>query len=124
MQNNKEVVQRYMDGFNEGDHGKILSCLNDNIVWDMPGYFHLTGKEAFDKEIENDMFTGRPEIIIKRMTEENNVVSAEGSVKAMAKNGGLLDALFCDVFEMENGKISRLTTYQMNLTNPFEQTKK
>ena len=120
MTANKDIVQRYMDGFNEGDHEKILSCLNDNIVWDMPGYFNLKGKADFDKEIENDMFTGRPEINVTRMTEENNVVCAEGSVKAMAKNGRMLDALFCDVFEMVNGKISRLTTYQMNLTNPFE----
>ena len=26
----------------------------------------------------------------------------------------ILDALFCDVFHMENGKIKKLTTYQMN----------
>ncbi len=30
--------------------------------------------------------------------------------------GGFLDAVFCDVFEMANARIRRLTTYQVNLT--------
>ena len=71
----------------------------------MPGAFHLTGKEAYDKEIENDNFVGRPTIEIARMVEENNIVVAQGSVQSRMKAGGLLDALFCDVFQMENRKI-------------------
>lgn len=114
MTENKKTVQKYMDGFNASDHKMILSCLTDDILWDMPGFFHLTGKEAFDKEIENDNFTGSPTIKIIRMVEENNIVVAEGSVQGKFKAGGLLDALFCDVFHMENGKIKQLTTYQMN----------
>lgn len=114
MSENKLTVQRYIEGFIASDHEKIVSCLTDDIQWDMPGFFSLTGKEAFDKEIENDLFTGSPTIQLTRMTEENNVVAAEGAVQGKFKAGGILDALFCDVFEMENGKIKRLTTYQMN----------
>ena len=114
MTENKKTVQKYMDGFNASDHKMILSCLTDDVLWDMPGFFHLKGKEAFDKEIENDNFTGKPTIKIIRMVEENNIVVVEGSVQAKFKAGGLLDALFCDVFHMENGKIKQLTTYQMN----------
>ena len=80
----------------------------------MPGMFQLTGKEEFDKAIENDFFEGSPTIKIIRMIEENNIVVAERSVQCKIKAGGYLDALFCDVFQMENGKIKQLTTYQMN----------
>ena len=114
MTENKKTVQQYIDGFIESDHEKILACLTDDIVWYMPGIFYLTGKEAVDKEIENDNFEGSPTIKLIRMTEENNIVVAEGSVQSKIKAGGLLDALFCDVFQMENGKIKQLTTYQMN----------
>lgn len=48
------------------------------------------------------------------MVEENNIVIAEGSVQCKIKAGGFLDALFRDVFHMENGRIKQLTTYQMN----------
>lgn len=114
MTENKKTVEKYMQGFRESNHEKILSCLTDDIHWYMPGFFDLHGKEAFDKEIENDNFEGSPAIEISRMTEENNVVIAEGSVQGRMKGGGLLDALFCDVFQMEEGKIKQLTTYQMN----------
>lgn len=114
MSQNKQTVQKYMDGFNAGDHEMILSTLTNDVVWYMPQFINLQGKEAFDKEIANDAFTGLPKITISRITEENNVVIAEGAVQCYFKNGDLLDAVFCDVFEMENGLIKKLTTYQMN----------
>lgn len=118
MTQNKTTVIQYMDGFNKTDHALILSCLTDDVTWIMPGYFQLHGKEAFDNEIENDAFTGSPVITIVSLTEENDIVIAEGEVQAYFKNGNLLDAVFCDVFRMENGKIKQLTTYQMDKTRP------
>ena len=52
-----------------------------------------------------------PTITTIRMVEENSVVVAEGAVRVKRKEGGFLNAVFCDVFEMENAKIKRLTTY-------------
>lgn len=115
--NPKKVVETYMEGFNEGDHSKILSCLTDDVIWIMPGYFHLEGKEQFDKEIENEAFVGKPIINLIRMVEEDNIVVAEGGVKAQMKNGDLLDAVFCDVFHFHGGKIKQLTTYLMQSNN-------
>jgi hypothetical protein len=79
--------------------------------------FYLSGKYAFDKEIGNDHFEGKPTINIAGMTAENNVVIAEGSIQIKFKAGRMLDAISCDVFEMENGKIKHLTTYQMKKEN-------
>ena len=118
MSRNKQTVERYIDGFNKSDHGQILSCLTDDIEWIMPGTFHLTGKEAFDREIENDAFTGRPTVRLARMIEENDVVLGEGMVRAEWKKGGFLHALFCDVFEMEDGRIKRLISYLVPLPDP------
>ena len=111
MTENKRTVEKYMDGFRRSDHELILSCLTDDIEWEMPGAFHLIGKEAFDKEIENAAFVGSPTITITRMTEEDDVVVAEGSVRTQRRSGGFLSAVFCDVFVMHHGKIKRLVTY-------------
>lgn len=111
---NKKVVETYMDGFRESNHEKVLTCLTDNVIWDMPGFFHKQGKAEFDSEIENENFTGSPVISITRMIEEDNIVVVEGEVQGKMKNGGLLDAVFCDVFHFENDKIKQLTTYLMN----------
>lgn len=113
MSEQKKVVETYMDGFRLTDHSKILSCLTVDIVWDMPSFFYHKGIEAFDKEIENPNADGNPDIKITRMIEEGNIVVAEGTVIAKLKDGGLINALFCDVFHFTNGKISKLTTYIM-----------
>ena len=111
MTENKKTVKRYLDGFNKSDHAQILSCLTEDVEWEMPGAFHLVGKDAFDKEIENDAFVGSPAITITRMVEENDVVIAEGVVRVKKKDGSFLNAVFCDVFAMKNAQIKRLTTY-------------
>ena len=111
--NNKQTVLRYMEGFNSTDHAKILSCLTDDVVWEMPGVYNHSGKAAFDKEIENDAFIGSPSIEIIRLVEESDVVVAEGTVRSKRKDGGMLNAVFCDVFIMKNGLIRQLTSYLM-----------
>jgi len=115
MSENKKIVERYMDGFNKSDHGQILSCLTDDVEWILPGVFHLKGKDAFDKEIENPAFEGKPLIVITRMIEENNIVIAEGTVRAKKKDVEYMNLVFCDVFEMRGGLIQRLTSYLMEV---------
>lgn len=115
MSDNKETIEKYMEGFRKSDHQMILSCLTDDVVWEMPGIYSHNGKEAFDKEIENENFIGSPTIQVKRLIEENNIVIAEGSVQSKMKDGKELNAVFCDVFEMTGGKIKGLTSYLMSL---------
>lgn len=111
MSQNKKTIQTYIDGFNTSDHEQILSCLTDDIVWEMPGAFHLKGKQEFDGEIENPNFEGKPVVTVQRMTEENDVVTVEGIVNGTRKGGEPFSAAFCDVFEMRDAKIKRLIGY-------------
>lgn len=116
MSQNKHTVQKYLDAFAKTDHAAILSCLTDDVEWVIPGAFHLAGKDAFDKEIENDAFVGSPTISVSRMTEEHDVVVAEGSVRATRRDGGFLNAVFCDVFVMRDARIRHLTSYLMEIS--------
>jgi ketosteroid isomerase-like protein len=115
MTSNKQIVQKYMDAFARTDHAEILSCLTDDVEWLIPGAFHAKGKGEFDKQIEGEGFTGHPSIQVTRMIEENDVVVAEGNVRAARKGGGTLHAVFCDVFVMRNAKIAHLTSYLMEV---------
>lgn len=91
MSANKKTVMKYMEGFNETNHAKILSCLTEDVVWELPGVYLHKGKVAFDKEIDNAAFTGSPIIRINRLTEENNIVIAEGTVQAKRKDGVVMN---------------------------------
>ncbi len=113
MTENKTTVRRYMDGFRRSDHDQILSCLTDDVEWEIPGVFHVRGKDAFDKQIEDDGFVGSPAITVTRLLEDDDVVVTEGSVRTQRRDGTVLNLAFCDVFEMQGGKIRRLISYLM-----------
>jgi uncharacterized protein len=119
----KRVVEDYIQGFRTGDHEKILACLTDDVSWEMPPYFKVSGRAAFDEAIENDASPGLPEIQLTRVVEEGDVVVAEGAVQASLEAGGRIDALFCDVFQFRDDKICRLVTYQVD-RHPGDQTRR
>lgn len=115
MTTNKLTVQAYMDAYARLDHAGVLATLTDDVEWVLPGAFHHVGKAAFDKEIENDCFVGAPAITVTRVVEEDDVVVAEGRVRCTRRDGPTIDLVFCDVFEMREGKIRKLTSYLMEV---------
>lgn len=104
-----------MDGFRKSDHAQILSCLTEDVEWEIPGLFRVRGKEAFDGQIESEDFVGSPAITITRVVEADDVVVTEGAVRTQRKDGTMLTLAFCDVFEMTGGKIRRLVSYLMEI---------
>lgn len=115
MSDNKRVVQRYMDGFRTTDRESILSCVTEDVEWIIPGMFVARGRAAFNDHIVDPGFSGHPVIDVQRLVEQDNVVVAEGRVLASRDDGTTLPLVFCDVFEMEGGKIRRLTSYLMEV---------
>ena len=115
MTPNKQTVETYLEAFRHTDHARILACLTDDVEWLIPGAFHSHGRAEFDTHIESDHFTGKPVITLNRLTEENDVVIAEGTVRAQLKAGPLLNLAFCDVFEMREGLIRKLISYLVTL---------
>jgi hypothetical protein len=51
MTENKRTVNEYMDGFRRSDHEQILSCLTDDVEWEIPGAFHVRGKRPLTKRL-------------------------------------------------------------------------
>jgi uncharacterized protein len=47
--------------------------------------------------------------------QEDDIVVAEGSVRAQKKDGQPLKLRFCDVFVMQAGKIKQLISYLMEV---------
>jgi ketosteroid isomerase-like protein len=113
MPQNKKTVEAYLDGFRKTDRSQILSSLTEDVEWIIPGAFHVRGKEQFDRHIVDEGFVDRPAITVTRLTEENDVVVAEGAVRTQRKDGTFLKLAFCDVFEMQDGKVRRLISYLM-----------
>ena len=104
-----------MDGFRRTDRAQILSCLSEDVEWEIPGFFRARGKGEFNKHIVDEGFIGSPDIVVNRMLEAGEIVFAEGSVRTQRSDGTLANIVFCDVFEMQDTKIRRLTSYLMEI---------
>ena len=111
----KDVVEKYFDGFRRGDHEAILACLTDDVVWDLPGFAHLSGKDAFDRAIENDDFEGHPTLTVDRLVEEADTVVAIGDGETMHRSGELRRFAFCDVFTFSGDHVRRVESYLVTL---------
>src|SRR5262245_20741511 len=115
MSGNKATVERYLDGFKKTDRAQILSTLTDDVEWEIPGFFHVRGKEEFEKHIVDDGFTGSPTITMTRLIESHDVVVVEGTVRAPRTDGTVTNLVFCDIFELSGGRIKRLVSYLMEV---------
>jgi ketosteroid isomerase-like protein len=110
MSPNKKVIESY---FATIDRSKLAPLLTDDVEWvewvdGVPASgSRLQGKTAYIQNSGDDELR----TTITRMTEENKVVVAEGTVRVFKKDGKILTVRFCDIFELENGKIKRLDSF-------------
>jgi uncharacterized protein len=107
---NKKVIEAYMAST---DRSKAAQLLADDVEWiewgdGVPATGVRTrGKAAFIQNFGDDEL--RSEIV--RMTEEGNVVTVEGIAHVHKKDGSDLSVRFCNIFELENGKVKRLNSF-------------
>lgn len=115
MSSHKEIVETYFEGFRRSDHAMILALLTDDVKWDLPGFRHLVGKEAFDGEIENEAFDGSPTLVIDRIFEDGNVVIAIGTGAGALKGGQRFQFAYNDIFTFRGDLIERVESYLVQL---------
>ncbi len=110
MTPNKKLIETYMA---RTKHAELAPLLADDVEWVEwgdgvpPSGVRTQGKAAFIQNFGDDELRAQ----ITRMTEENNVVVAEGTTRVRRKDGRLLTVRFCDIFELEKGKVKRLSSF-------------
>jgi ketosteroid isomerase-like protein len=110
MSSNKKLVETYLA---ITDKSKLDPLLADDVEWiewgdGVPASGAITrGKEAYVKNYGDDELRGE----IHRLTEENNVVVAEGTAHVTKKDGSTLSVRFVDIFELEKDKIKRKSSF-------------
>jgi len=113
-----DLVDRYMEGFRRSDHEMVLSCLTDDVTWHLAGHTDLAGKEAFDGEIENDAFEGKPVLTVDRTVEDGDTVVIVGRGEGTLAGGTPFRFEFSDVFVFADDLITRVESYIVPLTSP------
>jgi ketosteroid isomerase-like protein len=116
MSARKDLVLVYHEGFRQSDHARVLACLTEDVVWDLPGFRHLQGKAGFDSEIENPDFEGSPTLHVDRLVEEGETVVAIGRGEGRHMVGGPFRFAYCTVFTFRDDLISRVESYVVPVT--------
>jgi uncharacterized protein len=121
MSANKKVVETYQTSLGNLDWAAVASCLTDDVErveW-ADGFpssgVPVRGKAAVIKDMETPT---RFQILATRMTEENNVVVAECVVRVPLKEGGTFVGQSCSIYELENGKIKRMSSFVAENKHP------
>ena len=110
MSSNKKLILEHLT---ETDRSKLAPHLTDDVEWvewvdGVPETGAVQrGKSAYIQNPGDD----RLRIEILRMTEEDDVVVAEGICHVTKKDGKSLRVRFVDVFEVEKGKIKRKSSF-------------
>jgi uncharacterized protein len=107
---NKQLIETYLSTTEKSKLGPLLADDVEWIEWGdgVPASGVITrGKRAYIENYGDDQLRGE----IHRLTEENNVVVAEGTAHVTMKDGGTLSVRFVDIFELENGKIKRKSSF-------------
>lgn len=116
MSARKTVVEADVDGFRRGDPQAILSCLTEDVVWEIHGHATVHGREEFAGAITEDATPGLPTLELERLVEEGDTVVAVGNGSVALAAGGRLVFVFCDVFTFAGDRIRSLASYQVNLS--------
>ena len=116
MSTRKAVVERYFDGFRRSDHAQILSCLTDDVVWEIKGFKTLRGKAEYDSEIENPAFVGSPTLDVEHVAEEGDVVMASGTGAGTQADGTEFRFAFAEVFAFSGDLVGRRESFVVPLS--------
>ncbi len=106
---NKKLVEAYLSA----DRSNSGALMTDDVHWVEwvdgvpPAGSVNKGKAAVMGNPGDDQLRNE----ITRMTEEGNVVVVEGICHVTKKDGKALKVRFCNVFELENGKVKRQDSF-------------
>jgi ketosteroid isomerase-like protein len=109
MSQNKTLIEN----LGRTDVSKIAPLLTDDVEWvewgeGVPAHGSIRrGKKEFIGNYGDDQLHTE----ITRMIEENNVVVVEGHVRVTKKDGRTFRVQFCDIYELEGGKVRRKSSY-------------
>jgi steroid delta-isomerase-like uncharacterized protein len=121
------LVRRYYDAFNRGDAAGMLACVAEDVAHDVNQGVRRPGKAAFAKFCEHmsQCYRERLEGIVVMVSADGRRAAAEFNVEGryLATDEGLPEARgqryalpAGTFFAVENGLITRITTYY-NLTD-------
>jgi uncharacterized protein len=117
MSPNKQLIEAYLASKDPSKVAPMLTDDAESVEWHdgVPAAGVRTqGKAALLQNVGGADYQTE----ITRMMEENNVVVVEGTARGAKEDGGFWTLRFCDIFEVDNGRVKRVTMYHAVPSDP------
>lgn len=117
MGENRRVVEAYLGTVDRTKTGPLLAEDVEWVEWvdGVPSTgARVRGRSAFIENFGSDEL--RSEVV--RITEQGPIVVAEGIAHVHKKDGQELAVRFCNIFEIEHGRVKRLDSFGALLKDP------
>ncbi|MES2388753.1 MAG: nuclear transport factor 2 family protein [Bacteroidota bacterium] len=108
---NKEIFRQIIDAFEKNDFERVLTFMAEDIEWNFIGDHVISGLENIAKMQTENPDIGNMSTKTFNLISEGNIASANGDVSYTDKEGKLREMHYCDWYELENGKIKKMTSY-------------
>jgi ketosteroid isomerase-like protein len=113
------TVQSAYEAFGRGDVPSVLSLLHADVEWTFPDALGLwfEGTHRGPNLVAERVFGGIGSNMLEfriepeRFVAVGNHVAVTGSVKAVTRAGGRIEASYFQVWRVEGGKATRVTEY-------------
>lgn len=112
--NTRDVIENMVDAFDRSDIEGILELMAEGAIWEMLGAQTYVGKDQIRDSLNGmvgmEMLGSTKNHVI---VEESNA-SVDGVVTYKGKDGKVHEMYYCDVYELSNGKVSKMISYTIN----------
>lgn len=110
--NNREIIEKVVAAFDDNDSEAILSYMTADIEWHMIGDEVISGKEAMKATFNMDM--KMISSTKKHFIADGDQVMVDGEVVCGNEKGEQIEMYYCDIYELENGKVRKMYSYVIN----------
>jgi uncharacterized protein (TIGR02246 family) len=110
--NTRELIQSLIEAFDNNDVEAILRHFTEDIEWTIVGNDTLSGKKGIE-----DFFNAHPQMKMLSSTKDHFVIDGDtvvvnGEVDCENESTGARhDMFYCDIYELEEGKVRKMTSY-------------
>lgn len=111
---NREIVQKVNDAFSNNDMEAFISYCAEDVKWHM-NTTTATGKDGIRKAMEKVPFDLPPVITVKHIIADESGAACTGTVKMQSSGGDVSNALFCDVYKIEDRRINEISSYVIDI---------
>jgi ketosteroid isomerase-like protein len=111
---NRALIMELVEAFDKSESEKILSYLSDDFQWHMLGDFFISGKENMSKFLQDHADMGILSCSKDRILVDGDRVAVEGEVQCSGKDEVIYDMYYCDIYELERGKVNKMISYTVN----------